>query len=201
MLGEIGNFFHGLCGKTKDDFINGDALYVPYMNVFSNPLTDLNKLEKVVVKNNENQNTLKLNDILFTVSSETPDEVGMSSVVGKEPSTKIYLNSFCTAYRFNNPKNFYPKYLAHLFRSCNLRKQIEKCAFGVTRFNMSKDRMKKILLPLIDLNDQQKIGDIIDNFYRLVGNINEGIPAEIALRHKQYEYYRNKLLTFKELKE
>jgi type I restriction enzyme S subunit len=47
--------------------------------------------------------------------------------------------------------------------------------------------------------DQNRIVSILDKFERLVNDISTGLPAEIAARRQQYEYYRNKLLTFKEL--
>src|SRR5699024_2655873 len=77
-LGSIGSTFSGLSGKTKKDFGHGSAEFVTYMNVFNNTISDINNTERVIHDNKETQ--LKYGDILFTTSSETPDEVGMSSV-------------------------------------------------------------------------------------------------------------------------
>ena len=68
--------------------------------------------------------------------------------------------------------------------------------------------MPQISLPVTEnfevylptLEEQKKIVNILDVFDKLVNDISEGIPAEIELRKKQYEYYRNKLLNFEELK-
>ena len=95
-LGEVGTTFTGLSGKTKEDFGHGNAGFVTYMNVFSNPIADLTQCEKVEIDSKQAQ--VKYGDVFFTTSSETPEEVGMSSIwLGKQPN--IYLNSFCFGYR------------------------------------------------------------------------------------------------------
>ena len=61
-------------------------------------------------------------------------------------------------------------------------------------------QMKQVSIPVPSLEKQNKIVDILDRFDKLCNDISEGLPAEIEARKKQYEYYRDKLLTFKELK-
>ena len=65
---------------------------------------------------------------------------------------------------------------------------------------LSVARLEKIILPVPPLEQQQRIVDILDRFETLCNDISSGLPAEIEMRQKQYEYYRDKLLTFKELK-
>src|SRR5699024_6445869 len=77
-LGSVGSTFTGLSGKTKKDFGHGSAEFVTYVNVFNNTVSDIYNTEKVIYDKKETE--LKYGDILFTTSSETPDEVGMSSV-------------------------------------------------------------------------------------------------------------------------
>ena len=60
--------------------------------------------------------------------------------------------------------------------------------------------LKKIEIPLLPLEEQERIVKILDRFDKLCNDISEGLPAEIEARQKQYEYYRDKLLTFKEVK-
>lgn len=95
-LGEVGKTYSGLSGKTKDDFGHGEAKFVTYMNVFSNSVCLPNMTETVEIDNK--QNKVLFGDVLFTTSSETPEEVGMSSV-WLENAENIYLNSFCFGYR------------------------------------------------------------------------------------------------------
>ena len=94
-LGEIGKFYGGLTGKSKKDFEDGNEVFITYKNVYSNPALDIYPNDKVKIADGEKQRTLEYGDIVFTGSSETPDECGFSSVVTREPDRKLYLNSFC----------------------------------------------------------------------------------------------------------
>lgn len=187
-LGDIGKFYGGLTGKSKDDFKDGNEKFITYKNVYSNPALDINPIETVKILPNENQRTLEYGDIIFTGSSETPDECGFSSVVTQIPNQKLYLNSFCFIYRLNDKSIILPDFSKHLFRSENLRYQIGKTASGVTRFNVSKDKMARVKIPVPPLPVQEEIVRILDSFTELT--------AELTARKKQYEYYRDKLLTF-----
>ncbi|MGY5139371.1 hypothetical protein ACUZ9N_01415 [Mycoplasmopsis gallinarum] len=97
-LSELGTFYSGLKNKKSSDFENGNSKYITYLNVFNNPEINLNVNDFVKINSNENQNSIKYGDVLFTTSSENQNEVGMSSVVTKEPQEKIYLNSFCRGF-------------------------------------------------------------------------------------------------------
>lgn len=197
-LGELGVFYGGLSGKTKDDFSNGNAKFISYKNVFYNLSLNIDTDERVKIEEGEKQNTVQYGDILFTGSSETPDECGMSSVLTQKTDEKLYLNSFCFGYRLHNPELFCLDFLKHLFRSSELRKQIGKTASGTTRFNVSKKRFADVAIPILPLATQQQIADILDRFYALTNDLSAGLPAEIEARRKQYEYYRDTLLTFKQ---
>lgn len=94
-LGELGKFYGGLAGKTKEDFKEGNAKFITYKNVYSNLALDLDVEDKVCIYPNENQRILEYGDIVFTGSSENPDECGFSSVLTKKTDEKLYLNSFC----------------------------------------------------------------------------------------------------------
>lgn len=196
-MGEIGKFFGGLTGKSKSDFTNGNARFISYMNVYTNIALNQHLEEFVYIGKDEKQNTLEYGDAIFTGSSETPDECGMSSVVTTVPSEPLYLNSFCFGYRLENKSLFVPDFLKHLLRSKSVRSQIAKTANGVTRFNVSKALFAKIVLPIPPYELQMKIASILDRFETLVNDLTQGLPAEIAAVKEQYEYYRNKLLTFK----
>ena len=195
-LGDLGAFYGGLTGKGKNDFSNGNAKFISYMNVFSNIATNFKVNDFVKIGESENQNTIQYGDILFTGSSESLEECGMSSVVNEEVKENVYLNSFCFGYRFHNSELFLPNFLKFLFRSEKIRKQIVKTANGVTRFNVSKKKMEKIQIPIPPIEEQERIAGILDKFDTLVNSISEGLPREIELRRKQYEYYREKLLSF-----
>lgn len=194
-LGEVGKFYGGLSGKSKNDFVDGNAKFITYMNVYSNPSLSVDVEDKVVIKEGERQNTIQYGDILFTGSSETPDECGMSSVLTTYVDEDLYLNSFCFGYRFDDLTDINPHFLKHLFRSASLRKAIAKTANGVTRFNVSKKLFAEIEIPLPPMEIQNRIVEVLDKMTTLTAEL----EAELEARKQQYEYYRNKLLTFNEI--
>lgn len=130
-LGELGVFFGGLTGKSKDDFKDGNAKFITYVNIYSNPALNIDVNDFVKVDEKEKQNRIQKGDILFTGSSETPNECGFTSVVTCVISEPIYLNSFCFGLRLSNPALFNLDFLKHILRSEELRKQIGKTASGL----------------------------------------------------------------------
>lgn len=191
-LGSLGKFYGGLSGKSKDDFKNGNEKFITYKNIFDNIALKTDITETVKVAPNEKQNIIQYGDILFTGSSETPDECGMSSVLTEHVDDKLYLNSFCFGYRFTDSDcNLLPGFSKYLFRSEALRKQIKRTASGVTRFNVSKKKMVKVMIPIPPLEVQREIVRILDTFTELT----EELDAELTARRKQYEYYSSKLFT------
>ncbi|MFR4867465.1 MAG: restriction endonuclease subunit S [Roseburia sp.] len=195
-LGEIGYFYGGLTGKSKDDFKDGNAVFITYMNVFSNIELKTDVTDRVRVGEKEKQNTVQYGDVLFTGSSETPDECGMSSVLTTHTDEKLYLNSFCFGYRFNDPEMFLPGFTKHLFRSDDLRYQITRTASGVTRFNVSKKKMEDVRIPVPPKELQREIVHVLDEFTLLTSELSAELTSELSARRKQYEYYRNEMLTF-----
>ena len=162
-LGKVGITYSGLHGKTKDDFGHGDAFFVPYTNVFDNPVTDQGRLEHVEV--DSSQAEVKHGDVFFTVSSETPEEVGMSSIwLGN--IRNVYLNSFCFGYRQDG--SFDSLYLAYVLRSQSVRKQIELLAQGISRFNISKNKVMNVEVPKPSLGEQRRIGAFLDRLDSLI---------------------------------
>jgi type I restriction enzyme S subunit len=157
-LGELGSTFTGLTGKTKEDFGHGDAKFVTYMNVFQNAVASLEQLDSVEI--DPKQNEVKKGDVFFTTSSETPEEVGMSSV-WKYNYDNVYLNSFTFGYRPNI--EFDLDYLAAMLRSTTVRKKITLLAQGISRYNISKTKMMDIEVPVPSLEEQAKIGAFLSN--------------------------------------
>ncbi|MED1745745.1 restriction endonuclease subunit S [Brevibacillus borstelensis] len=153
-LGDIGETYGGLSGKTKDDFGIGESYFITYMNVFSNVVAQIEGVERVSIKENENQHKVKLGDILFTTSSETPEEVGMASVWNYD-IPDVYLNSFCFGFRLKHDVD--PVFLAYMLRSSSYRKNITLMAQGSTRYNLSKTNLMKMKVHLPQKAEQEKI--------------------------------------------
>ena len=195
-LGELGTFYGGLSGKSKNDFNDGNALYVTYMNVFSNLAVDTTKFERVNVGENEKQNYIQYGDILFTGSSETRDECGMSAVVVDRLKERVYLNSFSFGLRLHSLDTIMPEFAKYLFRSNAVRKSIVKTASGVTRFNVSKTKMKNVRVPIPPLPVQCEIVRILDNFTALTSALTSALTAELTAQRKRYSGLLNSLLSF-----
>lgn len=189
-LGELGKFYGGLTGKSKEDFNKGNAKFITYKNVYENLSLKIDVEDRVNVGENEKQRTLEYGDIIFTGSSETSDECGISSVLTQITEEKLYLNSFCFFLRLNDKNLLNPDFTKHLFRSSNLRYQIGKTASGVTRFNVSKKAMERVCIPVPPLEVQCEIVRILDNFTLLSAELS----AELSARQKQFEYYKEILL-------
>ena len=160
ILGDIGKAFNGLSGKTGEDFGIGESKYITYKNIFDNSKIKLNIFDNVQIFNDEKQNLVQFGDIFFTVSSETPEEVGMSSVLLDNVSN-TYLNSFCFGYRLHNFNTLDPHYARFYFRSFQMRDKISRLAQGSTRFNLSKNEIMKLKVYLPSLVEQQKITEVL----------------------------------------
>ena len=162
-LGDIGKTYGGLSGKAKEDFGHGDAKFVTYMNVFSNPVGDPAMTEAIEL--DSRQNEIKKGDIFFTTSSETPDEVGMSSV-WMENMPNTYLNSFCFGYRPTLKFDLY--YLAYVLRSDSIRNKFIFLAQGISRYNISKNKVMEMSIPIPSMEEQVFLGKLFKNLDNLI---------------------------------
>ncbi|MBS1747576.1 MAG: restriction endonuclease subunit S [Bacteroidetes bacterium] len=160
-LGEIGKTFGGLSGKAKEDFGIGDNYYLPFLNIINNVVIDKCYIEKVKIKQGEYQNKVLKGDLLFNGSSETPEELGISSVLLDEIND-LYLNSFCFGYRLFN-KEINPLYISYLMRSTHGRKIIFHLAQGATRYNLSKSNFLELEIPFPSLAEQTRIATILSD--------------------------------------
>ena len=162
-LGEMGSTFTGLSGKNKEDFGHGEAKFITYMNVFSNPVANLEMTESVEI--DTKQNSVKKGDVFFTTSSEIPEEVGMSCVM-PENKENIYLNSFCFGYR--PTEKFDLDYLAYVLRTDSFRKEMTFLAQGISRYNISKNKVMEVSIPVPNLEEQVMIGGYFSNLDHLI---------------------------------
>lgn len=152
-LGKLGQPYGGLFGKTKEDFGCGDARFVTYMGVFSNAMCGPDVTEAIGV--DKSQNELKRGDVMFTISSETPEEVGMSSVwSGNEEN--VYLNSFC--FGFRPLASLRSEFLAYVLRANAFRSRVRVLAQGISRYNISKAKVMNIPISVPVEEEQERIG-------------------------------------------
>jgi len=159
-LGDIGKLYGGLSGKSKTDFEKGKFPYIPFMNVMNNAIIKNNYFDFVNIKPGEIQNKALKGDLFFNGSSETPEEVGMCSVLLNDIDN-LYLNSFCFGYRLFKELNINGLFLCYYFRSDEGRKLFYSMAQGATRYNLSKGNFKKLQIPLPKIEEQTQIANIL----------------------------------------
>ena len=133
-------------------------------------------------------------DVFITPSSEILDEIGYSATAIEDIEGAVY-SYHIMRLRIYDKEVLHPEYLAYLFSSDTVRKQIRIKAQGITRFGLTLPRWKSIQIPVPPLSVQQEIVRILDKFTQLEAEL----EAELDCRKRQYEYYRNKLLTFNEI--
>ena len=178
---KLGASYSGLSGKSAQDFGSGKP-FITYLNVYSNNVINENEFQYVAIKDGEKQNIVEYGDVLFTLSSETPNEVGIGSVfLGKE---KVYLNSFCFGIHITNKEVAFPPYLSYYVSSTAFRKFIYPFAQGSTRFNLCKADFEKASIKLPTLENQKRI-------YSILSHIDSKIETEkhmLDLYNSQKQY-------------
>ena len=159
---DFGQSYSGLSGKNAEDFGDGYP-FITYMNVYQNQIIDSTDVGLVKIKETEQQSIVRYGDILFTLSSETPEEVGMGAVYLGE-TYPLYLNSFCFGIHITDESKIYPPFLAYYVSSQSFRKAVYPLAQGSTRFNLQKSDFmkKKFFFPMIE--KQRKIYSILNTY-------------------------------------
>ena len=139
---DFGKSYSGLSGKSAGDFGEG-CPYITYMNVYQNQIIDTTNIGLVKINGTEQQSVVHYGDILFTLSSETAEEVGMGAVYLGD-TYPLYLNSFCFGIHIIDENKIFPPFLAFYVSTRSFRKVVFPLAQGSTRFNLQKnDFMKK----------------------------------------------------------
>ena len=162
-LGDMGKTFTGLSGKSSVDFGHGDGRFVTYMNVFTNAIANPEMVEPIEI--DSKQSTVKYGDIFFTTSSETPEEVGMSSI-WLENTPNTYLNSFCFGFRLQTDLDHV--YMAYALRSDTFRTKIILLAQGISRYNISKNKVMDIDSVFPSIMEQKQIGEFFLNLDNII---------------------------------
>ena len=136
------------------------------------------------------RNKLKQGDILMVQSGH----VGECAVVDEK-----YAGANCHALIImSNAGHCNSRFVMHYLRSSEGRAKLKKITTGGTVKHILASSMKKFMIPVPPLDVQNRIVNVLDNFEKICSDLNIGLPAEIESRQKQYEYYRDKLLTFAE---
>ena len=177
----LGYSYSGLSGKSAMDFGKGKP-FITYLNVYSNNVVNENDYQYVQIDEGEKQNVVQYGDVLFTLSSETPEEVGIGSVyLGQD---EVYLNSFCFGIHIVNEELAYSPYISYYVSSTPFRKFIYPFAQGSTRFNLCKADFEKASITLPSLDNQKRIHSVLNSVAMKIST--ERAMLELYVTQKQY---------------
>ena len=196
-LGELFDFRNGL-SKDKEFFGKGTP-FIRYTDVYNHRTLRKKDITALVECTEGEKERLKVSrgDVLFTRTSETAEDIGWSSVMLDDMDDCVF-NGF-TIKATPKTKELLPEYCAYCFSTSDFRQYVTKhCAF-TTRASLTGNTIAQYRMTIPPLDIQSRIVNVLDNFEKICSDLNIGLPAEIEARQKQYEYYRDKLLMFKEV--
>ena len=140
----------------------------------------------------ENKKYIEYGDILFAITGESVEDIGKSTAyVGQE---RCLVGGDILVMKHNQN----PKYLSYVLSTNNAKKQKSKGKIKSKVVHTNTNSIGEIEIPLPSREVQDKLVDVLDNFETICNDLNIGLPAEIEARKKQYEFYRDLLLTFAE---
>ncbi len=191
-MGEIGTFIRGN-GLQKKDFTEIGVPCIHYGQVYTYYGMFANETKSFVSEEAAKKfKKAKYGDVIIVCTSENVEDVCKCLVwLGDE--------NVCVSgetYIFQHNQN--PKYIAYYLQTSAFQAFKKRNYTGTKVIRVHEDRLKKFVIPIPPIEEQKRIVEILDRFEALTTDICNGLPAEIKARQQQYEYYRNKLLTFKE---
>lgn len=190
-MSEVGTFIRGN-GLQKKDFTEEGVGCIHYGQLYTHYGTSAT--ETITYCSSELAKKLRKaakGDIVIATTSENVEDVCKAVAWLGEEEIAVSGDAFIYKHTQN------PKYMAYLFQTASFFNYKKKKATGTKVIRLTGDAMGNYLAPIPSLEDQHRIVSILDRFESLTTSLQSGLPAEIAARRQQYEYYRDKLLTFK----
>ena len=186
-LNEIAEIYDGTHQTPK--YIDSGIDFISVENI-----KDIYNSKKYISIDDYNKYKIKpkLNDIFMTRIGT----IGKCTVFNKQKDLAYYVSLALIRPNNNIVDSYYLKYLIESI--IGIKELRKRTLVNAVPIKINKDDIGKLVLPIPPLEEQKRIVNILDRFDKLCNNISEGLPAEIEARQKQYEYYREKLLTFKE---
>lgn len=190
-MSEVGTFIRGN-GFQKKDFTEEGVGCIHYGQLYTHYGTSAT--ETITYCSSELAKKLRKaakGDIVIATTSENVEDVCKAVAWLGEEEIAVSGDAFIYKHTQN------PKYMAYLFQTASFFNYKKKKATGTKVIRLTGDAMGNYLAPIPSLEEQQRIVSILDRFESLTTSLQSGLPAEISARRQQYEYYRDKLLTFK----
>ena len=190
-LGEVGTFTRG-SGLQKKDFTPTGVGCIHYGQIYTYYGTYAYKTKSFVSqKFAQKARKAKYGDLIIATTSENDEDVCKAVVWLGNEDIAVSSDACFYIHKMN------PKYVAYYFQTEQFQKQKRKFITGAKVRRVNASDLAKIKIPIPPLSEQQRIVSILDKFDTLTSSISEGLPKEIELRRKQYEYYREQLLSFR----
>lgn len=190
-MGEIGKFIRGK-RFVRTDIVEHGIPCIHYGDMYTH--YGLYALETPGFINEEIAKKMRFaekNDVVIVAAGENKEDLGNALAwLGDDPAA---VHDACFIFK----SEMHPNYLSHVCRTRNYHRQVRMFANEAKICSVSGADLSKVVIPLPPYELQVKIAHILDRFETLVNDLTQGLPAEIAAVKEQYEYYRNKLLTFK----
>ena len=191
-LSEIGRFIRGR-RFTKADYVEDGVGCIHYGEIYTRFGTATNSVISHV--RSDMAGTLryaKPGDVVITDVGETVEDVGKAVAwIGDED---VAIHDHCYAFRHS----MNPKFVSYCMQTSSFIAEKAKYVARTKVKTLLIDSFSRIRIPVPPLDEQERIVAILDKFDALVNDLSSGLPAEIAARRKQYEHYRDRLLTFRE---
>ena len=189
-LGEMFSFKNGL-NKGKEFFGKGKPI-IMFTNVFNSRfITKAMIKSRVDISEQELERiNAQIGDVFFTRTSETKEDVGYASVLVEDMEECTFAGFLIRARPITH--KMLPQYCKYCFSTPKVRNAIVSKSSFTTRASLTGSGLGEVIIPLPPLSTQSRIVSILDTFEQSIANLEE----QLAMREKQYEYYRNQLLTF-----
>lgn len=191
MLGEIGEFKRGK-RFVKDDIVAEGVPCIHYGEMYTHYHISATKTKSFLNSALAAKlRVAKTGDVIIVAAGETVEDLGKG--VAWLGESDVVIHDACFAFKHK----LYPKYVSHFLQTELFRSQIKRNVSSGKISAINASGLSKATIPIPSPAEQERIAGILDKFDALVNDLSVGLPAEIAARRKQYEFYRGKLLSFK----
>ena len=190
-LGDIAIDIYRGSGITREQITEKGIPCVRYGEIYTTYNTWFSEcISHTSLENISNPKYFEHGDILFAITGESVEDIAKSvAYVGND---KCLAGGDIVVLKHEQE----PRYLAHVLATYEARKQKSKGKIKSKVVHSSVPAIKEIEIPLPPLDIQKRYADVLDNFEIICNDLNIGLPKEIELRKKQYEFYRDCLLTY-----
>ena len=193
-MSEIGTFIRGK-RFVRTDIVNDGVPCIHYGDMYT--YYGLYATKSKGMLRNELASKMRYaqkNDVVIVAAGENKEDIGIGMAwLGDEPAV---VHDACFIFK----SDLYPQYVSHYLRTNYYHKQIVKHVSEGKICSISAKGLGNAIIPIPSYEEQVRIATLLDKFDELVSDLVQGLPAEIAAVKEQYEYYRNKLLSFPEYK-